>query len=181
MEPLKGLTHLVGAFERVLKQIDARLIIVGEGSERGRLGDLVTERGLQQKVLFAGHQMNPFRYMSRSSVFALSSLGGEGFPMVLVEAMACGLPVVSTDCVAGPAEILQNGKCGILVPVADEDSLATGIVNVLTKPSLRKQLVSAATERVTDFGAERVVASYEKLFRDVCSERCSAGPVMDPS
>ncbi len=178
---VKGLPYLVGAFERVLKQMDARLMIVGEGPECSAIRNLVEQKGLHEKVHFAGYQGNPYRYMRRCDVFTFSSLGGEAFGLVLAEAMACGLPVVSTDCVAGPAEVLQNGKCGILVPVADEDSLAKGILSILTNPSLRKQLVSAATERVADFGPERVVASYEQLFRAVCRERCSADPVMDAS
>ena len=181
MEAVKGLPNLVGAFERVLRQVDARLMIVGEGSEYSAIRNLVEQKGLHEKVHFAGYQGNPYRYMQRCDVFAFSSLGGEAFGLVLAEAMVCGLPVVSTDCVAGPAEILQNGKCGILVPVADEDSLARGILSILTNSSLRKQLVSAATERVAEFGAERVVAFYEQLFRDVCRERCFTDPAMGPS
>lgn len=180
IEVLKGLQYLISAFERVLKQIDARLIIVGRGPDQGRIRDLVRRKGLQEKVYFAGYQRNQYCYMPRSDVFVFPSLGGEGFGLVLVEAMSCGLPVVSTDCVTGPAEVLQNGRCGILVPVADDESLARGILSILTNPPLRERLVSAATERVVDFEPTRVVASYEQLFRDVCRERCSADPVANP-
>lgn len=170
IEPLKGLTSLVGAFERVLRQIDARLVIVGEGSELNSIHNLVIRKGLQEKVHFAGFQCNPYRHMSKCSVFAFPSLGGEGFPMVLVEAMACGLPVVSTECVAGPAEILQNGRCGILVPVGDEEAMARGIITLLANPTLRQQLVSEGRRRVMDFDPGQVVASYERLFGEVCGE-----------
>lgn len=166
---VKGLEYLIGAFELVLRELDARLIIVGEGSERSSIEELVRQKGLAGKVRFAGFQRNPYRYMSRSSVFAFPSLS-EGFGMVLVEAMACGLPVVSTDCVTGPAEVLENGRCGILVPVADADALARGIVDILTNTQLREQLISAAARRVTDFEATQVVASYERLFREVCGK-----------
>lgn len=166
---IKGLKYLICAFESVLKYIDARLIIVGEGSEQDVIEKLVIEKGLQGKVRFAGFQSNPYRYMSRSSVFAFPSLS-EGFGMVLVEAMACGLPVVSADCIAGPSEILQNGRCGILVPAGDADALARGIVSILTNPQLREQLISAAARRVDDFEAARAVASYELLFREVCAD-----------
>lgn len=170
---IKGLTYLIRAFERVLKQIDARLIIVGEGSERDAIEKLVLQKGLEQKVRFAGFQSNPYRYMSRSSVFAFPSLS-EGFGMVLVEAMACGLPVVSADCIAGPSEILQNGRCGILVPPGDSDALAEGIVRVLTSPKLRRELSQAAAQRAADFEAARVVSSYQLLFREVCgNNRCA--------
>ena len=166
---VKGLEYLIGAFELVLRELDARLIIVGEGSERSSIEELVRQKGLAGNVRFAGFQRNPYRYMSRSSVFAFPSLS-EGFGMVLVEAMACGLPVVSTDCVTGPAEVLENGRCGILVPVADADALARGIVDILTNTQLREQLISAAARRVTDFEATQVVASYERLFREVCGK-----------
>jgi len=170
---IKGLKYLICAFESVLKQVNARLVIVGEGSEQNALEKLVIQKGLQEKVRFAGFQSNPYRYMSRSSVFAFPSLS-EGFGMVLVEAMACGLPVVSTDCIAGPGEVLQNGRCGILVPVGDADALAKGIVRILTNPQLREQLITAAANRATDFEATHVVASYEMLFREVCgNKRCA--------
>lgn len=170
--PVKGLSNLIGAFERVVRQTDARLIIVGEGPELNKTRDLAKQKGLAEKVDFVGFQSNPYRYMSRSSVFAFSSLS-EGFGLVLVEAMACGLPVVSTDCVAGPAEILQNGRCGILVPVGDEEALAEGIISVLTNRQLREQLASAAARRVTDFDPTRAVASYERVFREICENHSS--------
>jgi len=176
IETSKGLQYLIGAFERVLTEMDARLIIVGEGSDQGRIHDLVMQKGLQEKVLFAGYDPNPYRYMLRSDVFVFPSLC-EGFGLVLAEAMACGLPIVSADCVAGPAEILENGKCGILVPVGDEKSLANGILRILTDPLLRERLVKAGARRVTDFHAAHVVASYEQLFREVCGEQSSRDPL----
>ena len=172
IETTKGLQYLIGAFERVLTEIDARLIIVGEGSDQRRIHDLVTQKGLQEKVQFTGYDPNPYRYMSRSDVFAFPSLC-EGFGLVLAEAMACGLPVVSADCVAGPAEILENGRCGILVPVGDEKSLANGILRILTDSVLREGLIRAGARRVADFQAAHVVASYERLFREVCEEQSS--------
>jgi glycosyltransferase involved in cell wall biosynthesis len=172
---VKGLEYLIGAFERVLTEIDARLIIVGEGSEESSIRDLVRRKGLQDNVRFAGFQSNPYRYMSRSSVFAFPSLS-EGFGMVLVEAMACGLPVVSADCMAGPNEILQNGRCGILVPVADEGALARGIVTILTNAELRDRLASEALRRVADFEPAKVVASYEQLFHEVCQDSVAGEP-----
>ncbi|HET9177565.1 MAG TPA: glycosyltransferase [Terriglobia bacterium] len=176
MATVKGLEYLVGAFERVIKEIDARLVLVGEGSLENAIRELVRQKGLQEKVRFAGFQSNPYRYMSRSSVFAFPSLS-EGFGMVLVEAMACGLPVVATDCVAGPSEVLLNGKCGILVPVADEEALARGIVSLLTDTALRERLISAAMERVTDFEPAKVIASYERLFLELCNDHRIQDPV----
>lgn len=165
--PVKGLRNLVSAFDRVVQQTDARLIIIGEGSEQDAIREFVELKGLKEKVSFVGFQSNPYRYMSRSSVFVFPSLS-EGFGMVLVEAMACGLPVVSTDCLAGPAEILQNGRCGILVPVGDVDALAKSIMNVLTDPQLREQLALSAAHRAADFDARYVVTRYEQVFREIC-------------
>jgi len=173
---VKGLEYLIGAFEHVTREIDARLILVGEGPLESAIRELVRRKGLQEKVRFAGFQSNPYRYMSRSSVFAFPSLS-EGFGMVLVEAMACGLPVVATDCVAGPAEVLLNGKCGILVPVADVEALARGIVSLLTDTALRQRLISAAMERITDFEPAKVIASYEQLFVELCNDRGVQDPV----
>jgi glycosyltransferase involved in cell wall biosynthesis len=172
---VKGLENLIGAFGRVLREIDARLIIVGEGSEESTIRDLTRQKGLEEHVRFAGFQSNPYRYMSRSSVFAFSSLS-EGFGMVLVEAMACGLPVVSTDCVAGPYEILENGRCGILVPVGDEGALAQAIVTMLTNAELRARLVSEALRRVADFEPAKMVTSYEQLFHEVCQDSEAGKP-----
>lgn len=166
---IKGLQYLIGAFEKVLEQIDARLIIVGEGSEQSAIENLVVQKGLKEKVRFAGFQSNPYRYMSRSSVFAFPSMS-EGFGMVLVEAMACQLPVVSADCEAGPNEILQNGKCGILVPVADESAMAKAIVTMLSNHELRDRLTLEALRRAADFEPVKVVASYEQLFQQVSKE-----------
>ncbi len=176
IEPVKGLGNLIGAFDRVLGETDARLILVGDGSAQNTIRDLVELKGLKEKVDFVGFQSNPYRYMSRCSVFAFPSLS-EGFGMVLVEAMACGLPVVSTDCIAGPSEILQNGRCGILVPVGDEGALAQGILKLLTDTELRNRLTSEAFRRVADFEPAKVVASYEQLFHEVCKDKATGEPV----
>ncbi|TAM78879.1 MAG: glycosyltransferase [Acidobacteria bacterium] len=176
MAAVKGLEHLIGVFERVQREIDARLIIVGEGSLENAIRDSVRRKGLQDKVRFAGFQSNPYRYMSRSSVFAFPSLS-EGFGMVLVEAMACGLPIVATDCVAGPSEVLLGGKCGILVPVADEEAMARGIISLLTDTALRERLISAAMERIADFEPAKVIASYERLFLELSNDRGIHGSV----
>lgn len=176
MATVKGLEYLIGAFERVTQEIDARLVLVGEGPLENAIRELVRQKGLQEKVRFAGFQSNPYRYMARSSVFAFPSLS-EGFGMVLVESMACGLPVVAANCVAGPSEVLLNGKCGILVPVADEKALARAIVSLLTDTALRERLISVAIERVSEFEPAKVVASYEQLFLELCTDRGIQDPV----
>jgi len=142
----KDFPTLIRAFALVRRQRPARLMILGEGEERPRLEALVKELGLEEDVALPGFIDNPYAYMSRAGVFVLSS-AWEGFGNVLVEAMACGCPVVSTDCPSGPAEILENGKYGPLVPVGDVDGLANSIVRLFDDTwSNTTLLVSRARE-----------------------------------
>lgn len=128
--PEKNYDLLLRAFAIVRESMQARLLILGEGSERQRLCDLVRSLGIEREVDLPGFTQNPFAYMSKASVFVLSSIL-EGLPNVLIEAMACGCPVVSTDCPSGPNEILQGGKYGYLVPVNDVPAMAQAIEAVL--------------------------------------------------
>ncbi|MCW1311245.1 MAG: glycosyltransferase [Candidatus Parvarchaeota archaeon] len=128
----KDFPTLIKAFSFVIREVNARLIILGEGEERKNLENLSQDLGLKDYIWMPGFVENPYKYMSRSSVFVLSSVY-EGLPSVLVEALALGLPIVSTDCKSGPKEILENGKYGTLVAPGDEISLAKAILNVLHK------------------------------------------------
>lgn len=132
LEPQKDFPTLIRAFAIVRQVRPARLMILGWGPEPNRLEleELVRELGLEEDVALPGYVNNPYAYMARATVFALSS-GWEGLPFVLVEAMAAGTPVVSTDCESGPAEILDHGKYGSLVPVGDTQALAAAILKVL--------------------------------------------------
>jgi len=149
----KDFETLVRAFAVVRAQRPARLLILGEGTERPRIESLVSSLRLDEAVRMPGFVMNPFKYMKRSSVFVLSSRW-EGFGNVLVEAMACGVPVVSTDCPSGPAEILENGKWGRLVPVGDFGALADAVISTLA--SGRR----SACARAHDFDVESAVDGY---------------------
>ena len=127
---LKGYDTLLHAFARVRQQIPARLVILGEGGERPNLERLAAELGVAADVDLPGFDPNPFRYMRRAGVFVLSSRY-EGLPNVLIQALACGCPVVSTDCPSGPSEILDGGRYGALVPVDDVEAMARAIVAAL--------------------------------------------------
>ena len=133
LDPQKDFETLLRAFALVRRHRPARLIILGEGRERPRLEAVVQSLNLGSDVALPGFTHNPFAYMSRANVFALSS-SYEGLGMVLIEAMACGCPSVSTDCPSGPSEILDDGRLGPLVPVGDTDALARGIVTCLDNP-----------------------------------------------
>jgi glycosyltransferase involved in cell wall biosynthesis len=130
LERAKDFATLIRAFAKVQAQREARLLILGEGSMRPQLETLVRQLGLSECVALPGFDPNPFRYMARAKVFVMSSVY-EGFPNVLVQALACGCPVVSTDCPSGPSEILNGGAYGHLVPVGDADALAASILKVL--------------------------------------------------
>lgn len=159
----KGYPHLMQAFSAVRQSSPCRLVIIGKGEDEGNLARMVKALGIEGDVQFLGFQENPFKYMARSSVFVLSSLY-EGFGNVIVEAMALGLPVISTDCPSGPSEIIEDRKNGLLVPVKDEKALAQAMVDVLSDHELRKSLSEEARRRAQSFGLDRIVKQYERRF-----------------
>jgi glycosyltransferase involved in cell wall biosynthesis len=150
----KDYPTLLQAFYLVRKKIQTRLLILGEGEERPLLEKLIDELNLKEWVDLPGFVQNPYAYMARSDVFVLSS-AWEGLPTVLIEAMACGCPVVSTDCPSGPAEILENGKWGKLVPVEDVEVLAGSILATLERNNKFDVL-----KRAIDFNLTNAVESY---------------------
>jgi glycosyltransferase involved in cell wall biosynthesis len=157
----KDFPTLLKAFARVRAKQEARLMILGEGKnarkntvQRTALTALAAQLGVAADVALPGFVDNPFAYMARAAVFALSS-AWEGLPGVLIQAMACGCPVVSTDCPSGPAEILENGEYGSLVPVGDDLSLANAILSTLNAPPARDRLQARAAMFSVDRTADR--------------------------
>jgi glycosyltransferase involved in cell wall biosynthesis len=128
----KDFATLCRAIAIVRRRRPVRLVILGEGEERPTLEALVTELGLGDSVALPGFAANPFAYMSKASVFVLSS-AWEGLPGALIQAMACGVRVVATDCESGPREILQGGRFGRIVPVGDAQAMADAIEAVLSE------------------------------------------------
>ena len=155
LAPAKDFAMLLRAFARVRARRSVHLVILGEGSKRGSLEQQLHELGVAADVELHGFVDNPFAWMSRASLFVLSS-AWEGSPGVLVEAMACGCPVVSTDCPSGPDEILAGGRYGRLVPVGDAAALADAIVETLDTTIDREALRSRARE----FNVDRAVEHY---------------------
>jgi glycosyltransferase involved in cell wall biosynthesis len=164
----KDYPTLVRAFARLRAERDCRLVILGEAAspkktqeQRAELVALAASLGVADDVDVAGFVANPFAYMARASVFVLSS-AFEGLPGALIQAMACGCPVVSTDCPSGPAEILDGGRFGALVPVGDDHAMAAAIAAALERP------IAAATlrERAAMFSVERAVDRYVDLMLD---------------
>jgi len=159
LEPQKDFSTLIDAFWNIKRRQNARLMILGEGSRRSKLEEQITKMNLEDEVSLPGFTDNPYKYMRNASVFVLSS-SHEGLPNVLIEAMACGCPVVSTNCPSGPSEILDDGKYGPLIPVGDPDRLAEAIVTVLEEPIDPNVLRG----RAMDFSLESTLDRFESVL-----------------
>lgn len=152
LTPAKDFGTLLRAFALVRAQRPARLMILGEGELRPELENLTRDLGIEEDVALPGFVENPYPYMKRAGVFVLSSRW-EGLPTVLVETLALGTPVVSTDCPSGPAEILEGGQIGTLVKVEDTESLADAINSALngqTRPTSQPQLMLYTIEHALE-------------------------------
>lgn len=186
----KGQWHLIRAFKIIKEAVpDMKLFIVGEGGLRVYLEQLAADLGLKDEVILAGYQTNPFQFMSRSSIFALPSLF-EGFPNVLLEAMGCSLPVIASDCTAGPREILapeadylfkteqlEFGQYGMLVPVCsgvfhsgdeplsrEEKILADAVITLYNDNELKELYKKRSLERIKDFTSPKIVQEWVELI-----------------
>ena len=167
---LKGYDLLLQAVAKVRKVRDVRLVLIGEGEERGELERLTARLALQTVVTFAGEHANPWRLIGRSDALALTSRT-EAFPCALTEAMALGIPVLATDCSAGVRDLLCDGACGLIVPSGDVDAIAAGIDRLLSDADLRATLTAAARARVAAFDLPKVRRRYESVLSGVMASR----------
>lgn len=159
LEHQKDFPTLLRALVEVRKVREARLMLLGEGSQRLALEALTADLGLGEAVQFLGFHSNPYPYLRKAKVFALSS-EWEGLPITLIEALSLGIPIVSTDCPSGPFEILEGGKYGRLVPMKSPQALAEGVLAVLDQPHTPPP--AAALSR---FNVVTVVDQYLDLVR----------------
>ncbi len=166
----KDYPTLLRAFARLRARRDARLIILGDGPLRDALSQLSAELGLTSVVELAGYLPNPYPCMERSRVFALSSRS-EGFGNVLAEALALGVPIVSTDCPHGPGEILDRGRYGRLVPPGDPAALADAIEETLDDPDASRRAAAIGPARAAEFTAERSGAGHVELLQELLGVR----------
>ena len=158
LTPRKDFSTLLRAFAIVRQSLDCNLIVLGEGTERIRLEALAKEIGVADSVQFLGFDANPFRWMARARVMASSTLA-EGCPNVIQQALACGTPIVATDCPGGTSEILEGGKWGRLVPVANPQAMADAIIATLKDKSHPNGRLRAA-----DFDPRKNAKEYLKLI-----------------
>jgi len=161
----------------ILKNLPCKLVIVGGGIMELELKQKVSDLGLRDKVVFCGFETNPFKYVSRCDCFVLSS-DVEGFPNVLIEALACGKPVISTDCSSGPRELLapatdlhhrainnyEVGEYGILTPVNDITALAAAMKKMFEDATLRRQFEEKAAGRAEQFDVDEIKEYFHVAF-----------------
>ncbi len=154
LHPVKDFSMLIKAFALARQRTPLRLLILGEGEQRAELEDLVRQMGLQEDISLPGFQQNPYAFMRRAAMLALSSRH-EAFGRVLIEAMACDCPVIATDCPGGVAELVDNGSFGHLVPVGDEAAMAQAILEVLGGDARKPP-----PEWLSQFERNRVIQQY---------------------
>ena len=159
LAPQKDFSTLIKAFAIFRQKHLARLIILGEGSERQQLESEVSQLNLEADVSLPGFTDNPYAYMSRASAFVLSSRF-EALPTVVIEALACGCQIIATDCPHGPNEILMAGKYGLLVPVGDAQSFADAMEKAISNPINPNFL----RQRAYDFTVKNAALEYLKAM-----------------
>lgn len=159
----KDFTTLIRAFSRVREWRDVRLVLLGDGDNRGELEDLVADLGVGADVAFLGYVDNPYGYVARADVFVFSSRY-EGLGNALIEAVAVGTPSIATDCPNGPRETLVDGEGGELVPVGDDEAMAEAIERYLDDPALAERYLAVAQEHLDRFTPATAADQYLSLL-----------------
>jgi glycosyltransferase involved in cell wall biosynthesis len=155
----KQFSVLIESFELLTRREDVRLVLAGDGPLRKKLHSLAVELGIEERVDFLGFVSNPYKYMRRAQLLAISSQY-EGFGVVVVEALACGTPIVSTNCPGGPSDILNDGEYGELVDVGDPNELAEAMARTLKNPPDRDRLI----DRARFYDVDKVADRYATLI-----------------
>jgi glycosyltransferase involved in cell wall biosynthesis len=158
---------LIKAFNEIKKEFkNATLLILGQGEKEKELKVLVKELNIENSVKFLGFKDNPYKYLYNSDLFVLSSLW-EGLPGALIEALACEVPVVSTNCKSGPKEILDNGKIGELVKIKDVSSLSNAMLKVLRDKDLQSKYKELGLKKVKEFDKDKIIKEYEEFLNSI--------------
>ena len=174
LEYPKNVMGLVRAFREVNKKHpDWQLEIYGEGGDKDEILKYLAEYNLKDVVLLKGVTSDPAAVLAQSAIFALPSLF-EGFGLVLIEAMECGVPVVSYDCPSGPRDIITDGEDGFLVPTGDETAMAERICHLIEHTEQRKRMGAAAARKAKEYAPENIAAKWMRLFADISNKRSPA-------
>ena len=163
-EKQKNQLMLLESFKKIHKNIDAKLLLVGYGSQKHKLKEYINTNNLNKKVLLISDSKNVFDYYKIADLFVLTSIY-EGFGNVLVEAGMFKIPIISTNCKSGPKEILNNGKFGDLVSIGDNDKLSELIIKNLKKPN--KVKIFQMYKSLKKFNIQNHIKKYEKIFNEI--------------
>ena len=166
LEKQKNYPLLLKAFAGINKEHDIGLVILGEGKERKHLEILIHDLGLDGKVLMPGIVDNPYPWLTHGKVFVLCSKY-EGFGIVIIEAMACRVPVVATHCPSGPEEIINDGITGFLTENDSAEKLGETIFRYLNDPSLVKEVTEKAFEEVKKWDIKKITKEYEAIIESI--------------
>ena len=160
----KGFDILIRAFSLSMSEIeDWNLIIVGDGEERKNLEKLSRDLNIEQRIKFTGNKTTPEDYMSRAGIYVLSSRC-EGFPNVLLEAMAMGAPVISSNCKSGPTDIITEGHNGLIFNVDDITGLSKAIIRLVKDVNLRKAFSDNSFNIKNDYNIKKIMLEWEKIL-----------------
>lgn len=167
----KGFDLLLQAFSQIApKYSNWQLLILGEGKLRNQLEQMKDSLNLSTQVVFTGNVSNPFAILKQAKLFVMASRH-EGFPMAHGEALACGLPVIATDCPSGPSEMVRHGIDGLLVANEDTRALATAIETLISNEQKRQRLAARASEVTERFGLETIVSKWETLIHTLVEKK----------
>jgi N-acetyl-alpha-D-glucosaminyl L-malate synthase BshA len=162
---VKRVDDAVRAFARISKALPARLVLIGDGPERGRVQQASEEEGVADRVTFLGKQESVAEILSCADLFLLPS-ATESFGLVALEAMSCGVPVVATK-VGGIPEVVQEGKSGYLVAVGDVEAMAQRGIEILSDKERWRVMSAAARAGAEEFSVQRVIPMYENYYKKV--------------
>jgi glycosyltransferase involved in cell wall biosynthesis len=171
---------LLQAFAEIRRQRAVRLVLVGSGEDEGRVNALCTALGLDDAVTFIGFTPNPYKYVARATLSVLTSRF-EGLPNALIEAMALGIPIVSTAAPFGPIELLKDGRGGELTPPGDAAAFARAVVALLDDPARRRRLGEEGRARAREFDRRQIAHRYESLFERFATRRAVEAAAPDGS
>ena len=157
---------LIRSFSDVREKMDSQLIILGDGPEKDNLNMIIKSLKLDNFCTLLGFVENPYDYMKNASILVLSSQY-EGLPNVLIEAQACDLPIIATNCEYGPEEILLNGKAGILIPTNDHEAMTKAIIKMLSSEKLQKEYIKIGKENLFRFHVKESLKQYKMIIDEI--------------